>query len=356
LLTGAAAAGLVVPGRLALAQTPAASPVASDAAGITHRQIETNGISMHIAEAGSGPLVIMVHGFPEIWYSWRHQLPALAAAGFHAVAPDMRGCGDTDVPEEVEAYSLRNQIDDILGLIDALGAEQAVVMGHDVGAGVTWALAELYPDRIAAHVTFGINYGPRSSQPPTEMIQEFAGDHFNFALYAQQPGVPEAEFEADIRRSLRMFLFGLSGDAPPDVVPFIFEEKPAGEPLFEGMPDPDTLPAWLSEADLDVYTEAYEKTGFTGAFNGYRNFDSDWEDLPEVGTLGVQQPVLYLGGRRDPAVIYTMEAIPAMEAAVPDLRRIVLYPGCGHWTQQERPDDVNVELLDFLRRGVGEWS
>jgi pimeloyl-ACP methyl ester carboxylesterase len=350
--------GAAATGRNAFAQTPVASPAAppvaeADLSGVTHRRIQANGIELHIAEAGSGPLVVFVHGFPEIWYSWRHQLPALAAAGYHAVALDLRGYGESDAPDGVEHYSLRNHLTDLLGLFDALEAEQAVLVGHDIGAGITWAATELHPERVAAHVTLGIAYGPRPEVPPTEMIGQFAGDHFNFALYAQQPDLPESEFEADIRRSMRVFMYSLSGDAPPDVVPYLFEEKMAGTPMFDGLPDPEALPDWLSDDDLDVYVAAFEESGFAGAFNGYRNFDFDWSDLPEVGTLGIQQPALYIGGRRDPAVMYTLGALPAMEASVPDLRRIVLLPGRGHWTQQEQPDDVNAELLDFLQREIG---
>lgn len=353
----AAGAGLIAAG----AQAPVATPEPGvDAPGeaatgpgsliIRQRRVETNGIGMHIAEAGTGPLVVLVHGFPEIGYSWRHQLPALAAAGYHAVAPDMRGCGETDAPQDVESYSLRNQVADIIGLLDALDAEQAVLVGHDVGAGATWACTELHPDRIAAHVTLGIAYAPRSSEPPTEMIRRFAPDKFNYAIYFQEPGVAEAEFEADVRRSLLLFMYGISGDAPPDLLTYLFTGKPASAGALDGVPEPETLPAWLSETDLDVYAGAYERTGFTGALNAYRNFDHDWADLPEVGTIGVKQPVLFIGGRRDPAVFFTQEWIDPMVNALPNLRRIVLLPRCGHWTQQERPDDVNAELIDFLRR------
>jgi len=331
-------------------------PAAVDSA-TTHRQIETNGISMHIAEAGAGPLVVLVHGWPEIWYSWRHQLPALAAAGYHAVAPDLRGYGESDAPEPVESYSLRNQTADIIGLLDALDAEQAVLVGHDVGAGVTWACAELYPERVAAHATLGIAYGPRSPVPPLQQTRQFAGDAFSFLEFFQKEGIAEAELEADVRRTLRLFLYALSGDAPPELVPYLFTGRPADAGILDGMPEPETLPAWLTEADLDVYAEAYERSGFRGGLNGYRNFDRDWEELPEVGATGVLQPALFIGGTRDSAVIFTgYEALQAMEAAVPNLRKIVLLPGVGHWTQQERPDEVNFELIDFLQRGIGPWE
>jgi pimeloyl-ACP methyl ester carboxylesterase len=349
------AGGLAVAGARSAAQEPQGTPLSAGEPAITHRQIETNGISMHIAEAGTGPLVVLVHGWPELWYSWRHQLPALAAAGYHAVALDLRGYGESDAPPEIASYSMRNQIADILGLLDALDAEQAVLVGHDIGAGITWACAELHPERIAAHVTLGIPYGPRGQKSQIEMTEEFAGDNFSFLGYFQKPGVAEAELEVDPRRSLRQIMYALSGDAPPDLVPYLFTGKPADAGILDGMPDPATLPPWLSEADLDVYAEAYERTGFRGSFGFYRNFDHDWQDLPEVGTLGVQQPALFIGGWRDSAVIFTgFEALEAMIAAVPNLRKIVLLPGVGHWAQQESPDAVNFELIGFLQSEFGQ--
>lgn len=360
-LTGLAAGavlstvGLATPGHATSNQPPRSTPTAdAHVPGVTHRQVETNGISMHIAEAGTGPLVVLVHGWPELWYSWRHQLTALAAAGYHAVAPDLRGYGETEAPEPVESYSLRNQIADIIGLLDAFDAERAVLVGHDVGAGITCACAELHPDRVAAHVSLGIPYGPRAEAPPVERTRSFAGDRFSFLDYFNRPGVGEAELGGDPRRSLRLILYALSGDAPPDLVPFLFTGKPADAGILDGIPEPKPLPAWLTEADLDVYAEAYERTGFRGPLNGYRNLDRDWAELPEVGTIGVNQPALFIGGRRDSALIFFDYGVfDAMEAAVPNLRKIVLLPGVGHWTQQERPDDVNLELIDFLDRESG---
>ncbi len=347
---------LASPRRGALAQDAPATPrPGGDASAITHRQIETNGISMHIAEAGSGPLVVLVHGWPELWYSWRHQLPALAAAGYHAVAPDLRGFGESDAPEPIEAYSMRNLTADIIGVLDALGADRAVLVGHDWGAGITWACTELYPERIAAHVTLGIAYAPRPQVSPAEMARQFAGDAFSFLQYVQQPGVAEAELEADVRRSLRLITYALSGDAPPDLVPYLFTGKPTDAGFLDGMPEPTTLPAWLTEADLDVYSEAFERTGFRGSFGMYRNYDQNWKDLPQVGATGVNQPVLFVGGLRDSAVIFVPldELLQDMQAAVPNLRKIVLLPGVGHWTQQEAPDEVNFELIGFLQRDSG---
>jgi pimeloyl-ACP methyl ester carboxylesterase len=320
---------------------PTAAP-----AGISHRRVETNGVTMHIAEAGIGPLVVLVHGWPELWYSWRHQLPVLAEAGFHAVAPDLRGYGDTDASGTDEGYALSNLAADIVGLIDALGAERAVLVGHNWGANIAWACAEMQPERVAAVVALSVPYRRRPPVPPTEVLRQFAPDTPNVSPYPL--GLTEAELEADARRSLRRLLYALSGDAPPDLVPRLFKERGASGGVLDSMPEPDELPGWLSEADLDRYAQAYARTGFWGPLGVYRNQDRDWQEHPEIGATGLKQPALFIGGRRDPAVLFGQ--IEPMEAAVPSLRRVVLLPNCGHWTQQERPLDVNAELLDFLHR------
>ncbi len=316
---------------------------------ITHRHVQSNGIKMHIAEAGEGPLVVMLHGFPELWYSWRHQLPALADAGYHAVAPDLRGYGDTDAPPAIESYSLLNMTADIAGILDALGEEKAVIVGNDWGANIAWWCARLYPHRFVAVVALNIPYEPH---PPAsaEMIKQWAGKAFNFALYFQEPGVAEKELEADIRRSLRLFLYAFSGDAPVDLIPTLFTKKPADAGALDGMPEPQTLPTWLSEADLDYCTQVFMRTGFKGALNRYRNRDRDWEELSRLGELRVEQSVLFIGGERDSTVRFAN--IEAMRAALSKLRKVVLLPGCGHWVQQERPVVVNAEMINFLRQEI----
>jgi pimeloyl-ACP methyl ester carboxylesterase len=303
---------------------------------------------MHIAEAGNGPLVVLLHGFPELWYSWRHQLPVLAAAGYHAVAPDLRGFGDTDASAADEAYAPSNQAADIVGLVDALGATKAVLVGHDWGANIAWTCAELYPRRIAGLVALAVPYRPRPPVPPSEVLRQFLPAEAAPSPYPL--GVTEAELEADVRRSLRAFYYALSGDAPPDVVPRLFKERAPSGHVLAGMPEPGNPLAWLSGDDLDHYAQAYTRTGFHGALGVYRNQDRDWHEHAEIGTVGVRQPALFIGGRRDPAVLFGK--LEPMEAAVPNLRRIVLLPDCGHWTQQERPEDVNDEILAFLRREV----
>jgi pimeloyl-ACP methyl ester carboxylesterase len=312
---------------------------------VTHRRLQSNGIGMHVAEAGSGPLVVLLHGFPELWYSWRHQLPVLAAAGYHALAPDLRGYGGSDAQAADEGYAPSNLAADVVGLLDALGAGQAVLVGHDWGANIAWACAELFPERVAGLVALGVPYRPRPPAPPSQMLRQFVGG----AVASPYPlGVTQAELEADPHRSLRRLLYALSGDAPPDLVPRLFRQRAPSGRVLDGMPEPEELPGWLGDADLGEYARAYARTGFWGPLGVYRNQDRDWREHPEIGTAGVRQPALFIGGRRDPAVLFGR--LEPMEAAVPNLRRIVLLPNCGHWTQQERPGDVNDELLDFLRR------
>jgi pimeloyl-ACP methyl ester carboxylesterase len=322
----------------------------TDLPNITHRKIQTNGINMHIAEAGEGFPVIFLHGFPELWYSWRHQLPAIAAAGFHAIAPDQRGYGETDAPPDIESYSMGHLTADIIGLLDTLKAEKGVLVGHDWGSGVAWACAELYPERVAAMFHLGIAYTPRGDLPPTEFIAQFAGDHFNFALYFQEPGVAETELERDPKDTMRRFIYALSGDAPPGTVEYLFTEKRAGTGMLEGMPNPETLPAWLTEADLDYYTQELSRTGVRGGLNWYRNMDSDWRELPQIGATGIIQPVSYMGGRRDPTVMYA--PFDPMISAVPKLRKMIFLETAGHWIHQERAVEVNQGLVEFLKSEV----
>ena len=311
---------------------------------ITHRTIETNGINMHIAEAGDGPLVLLVHGFPELWYSWRHQLPALADAGYHAVAPDVRGYGRTDAPEAIESYTMLNHTADAVGVLDALGEKTAVVVGHDWGAPMAWSCALLYPDRFSAVAALSVPFMPRSPIPPTQLLKQMFPNNFFYILYFQQPGPAEAELEADVRKFMRLMLYGASGDAPQDA---LLSQKPKDAKFLEGMPEPKQLPSWLTEADLDYYTHEFERTGFRGGLNRYRNMDRDWEQLPQLAGAKVQQPALFIAGDRDGVLSFT--GVDAMKANVPNLRDVIMLSGCGHWTQQERPAEVNAALIQFLR-------
>jgi pimeloyl-ACP methyl ester carboxylesterase len=319
---------------------------------VTHRRIRANGIGVHVAEAGRGPLVVLLHGFPELWYSWRHQLDALAEAGHHAAAPDVRGYGDTDAPPAVERYRMRELVDDVAGLLDALHEDRAALVGHDWGARIAWHFAQLHPERVAALVALGVPFSPRL--PTVAELRRFSGTAFNFALYFQEPGVAEAELGADARRTVRLFLHALSGDAPPDLVDTLYRGKPASAGALDGMPEPDGFPPWLGEKDLDVYARSFARTGFRGALNRYRNLDRDAAELAHLADVEVAAPALFIGGDRDPAVRFA--SLEPMKARVPNLRDVVLLAGCGHWTQQERPGEVNARMIQFLRRELARDS
>jgi pimeloyl-ACP methyl ester carboxylesterase len=314
---------------------------------ITHRKVEANGINIHIAEAGTGPLVLMLHGYPELWYSYRHQLPALAEAGYHAVATDVRGYGQSDCPEAIEAYSMKNMVADAVAILDALGEETAVVIGHDWGAPMAWTSAVLHPERFRAVVGLSVPYTPRSPAPPTQMFKAIFQDNFFYMLYFQEPGVAEVEFEADARQSMKLFMYAASGEVRGDPeLPKMFMGKKKGAKLFDGVSAPAKLPPWLTDEDLDYYAENFKQTGFRGGLNRYRNMDRDWEELPQLAEAKVTQPALFVAGEYDAVIM--MRNPETMKPYMEDLRKLVILPGCGHWTQQERPAEVNAEIIAFL--------
>jgi pimeloyl-ACP methyl ester carboxylesterase len=321
---------------------------------IQHRTIEANGIRMHLAEEGSGPLVVLCHGFPESWYSWRHQLPALAAAGFHAVAPDMRGYGATDAPEEIGRYTLLHLVGDVIGILDALGAETAVVAGHDWGAPVAWHAALLRPDRFRGVVGLSVPYRPRGTAPPTSLMPQ-TDDAMFYQLYFQAPGIAEAELARDVRGTIRRLLYSFSGEGFPSVSarsPFggAMVAKRGG--VLDGTVAPDVLPGWISEADIDVFAGEFAHTGFRGGLNWYRNIDRNWELLASYADARVTVPALYVAGDRDLVVAFPGmdQLIANLSKFVPDLRGTSILPGCGHWTQQERPGEVTDAILSFLKK------
>jgi pimeloyl-ACP methyl ester carboxylesterase len=320
---------------------------------IKHRFVETNGIRMHIAEAGEGPLVVLLHGWPESWYSWRHQLHALAEAGFHAVAPDQRGYGQTDRPEEIDKYTILHLTGDVVGLLDALGEQTAVVAGHDWGAPVAWQSALYRPDRFRAVIGLSVPYLPRGPVRPTTAMPENEHGVF-YQTYFQKPGVAETELEQDPRTSLRKILYNASGDAPA-MGTFAGSELaglvPRGGGLLTQMVDPDPLPGWLTEADIDFYAGEFQRAGFRGGLNWYRNVDRNWELTGAYSGALITIPALFAAGERDVVVAFrgVRELIDNLSVFVPKLRRTLLLPGCGHWTQQERPAEVNAAMIEFLR-------
>jgi pimeloyl-ACP methyl ester carboxylesterase len=323
--------------------------------GVAHRTVQANGIHLHIAEQGEGPLVVMCHGFPECWYSWRHQLAALSAAGFHAVAPDMRGYGQSDRPEAIDQYTLLHLVGDMVGLLDALGVGQAVIAGHDWGAPIAWHAALLRPDRFRAVIGLSVPFLSRSvvffnpsAAPPTSVMPR-RDDAIFYQIYNQTPGVAEAEFEHDVRQT---FLKVLGGGPRERPVSGLVGMVPRGRGSLSDRPTPATLPSWLKEADIDFYVREFERTGFRGGLNWYRNIDRNWELLAPFAGAKVTVPALYMAGDRDLVVGFQgMDHVIANLASdVPRLRRKIMLPGCGHWTQQERASEVNAAMIDFLRQ------
>ena len=324
--------------------------------GPTSRTIETNGIRMHLLEQGHGPLVLLCHGWPELAHSWRHQLAALAGAGYRAVAPDMRGFGGTDAPDDPAAYTLLHLTGDMVGVLDALGADTAVVVGHDWGAPVAWHCALFRPDRFRAVVGLSVPHAPRGPASIPALVRAKGLDRFYMA-YFQEPGVAERELEADPYETFRRLLFSASGDAPegagwPVMVP-------PGKTLVDACAVPETLPPWLTEEDLRLYADAYGKSGFRGGLNWYRNMDRNWALTgpwggPHGNRLPASTPALFIVGDRDGVIRMPGldKAYQNLEQLVPGLRRKVVVPGAGHWIQQEAPEAVNGALLSFLREIV----
>jgi pimeloyl-ACP methyl ester carboxylesterase len=321
---------------------------------LKHRFVEANGLRIHIAEQGEGPVVLLCHGFPESWHSWRHQLSALAEAGFRAVAPDMRGYGETQSPHDVDQYTLLHLVGDMVGLLDALGAETAVIVGHDWGAPVAWHAALLRPDRFRGVVGLSVPYIPRgqvysnTNLPRTE-------DSVFYQEYFQAPGVAEAELERNVRSTVRTLLYSASGDVPvPDIAP---ANGGAGmvsrqHGLLANMINPPSLPAWISEAEAYVYIEQFTQSGYRGGLNWYRNISRNRELLAPFEGLKITVPALYIVGDRDLVLAFKgMDSVIAdLPQTVPLLQQTIVLPKCGHWTQQERPEEVNAAIVGFLKR------
>jgi pimeloyl-ACP methyl ester carboxylesterase len=315
---------------------------------ISFRFIETNGIRMRIAEMGdSGPLVILAHGWPESWYSWRHQMVALADAGYRVVAPDMRGYGQTEAPQAVEDYNITELAADMVGIVDAFGEEQAIIMGHDWGSIVAWNTVLLHPERFSALVAMSVPYGGRPSRSPLEVWKQQFGDNFYYILYHQEPGVAEAEYDSDPRGLLsRLYLSPTS----PREAPQVTDPLRSAGGWIPRLGAPTSLPDWLNEEDLDYVVSLFESAGFRGGINYYRNFHRNWEITPQLSGAKVTVPTLFVAGERDVVIggASQEQLTGSMSRVVEDLRGVVLLPEAGHWIQQELPEDTNRAVLEFL--------
>ena len=317
--------------------------------GGTHRTVDAFGTRIHLVEHGEGPVVLLVHGFPESWYSWRHQLGPLADAGYRAVAIDVRGYGRSAAPVEVSAYGMLSHVADNVGVLDALGVDTAVVVGHDWGSPIAANSALLRPDRFTAVAMLSVPYSPRGDRRPSDVFPTMVGPDEEFYItYFQQPGRAEAEIEADVRSWLLGFYVGAAADAPRPPGGGSLVAVPRGGRLRDAMVVPDELPAWLGADDLAFYVGEFERSGFRGPLNRYRNVDRDWHDLTAWHKAPITVPSLFVGGDQDGPTVWGGHAIARFGDTLPALVGSHVLEGCGHWVQQEKPAEVTELLLGFL--------
>jgi pimeloyl-ACP methyl ester carboxylesterase len=313
----------------------------------TERLVDTNGVRLRVIEAGDrgAPVVVLAHGFPELAYSWRAQIPVLADAGYHVLAPDQRGYGGSSRPDAIEAYNIHELTADIVGLLDDVGAERAAWVGHDWGAIMVWNAPLLHPDRVAAVAALSVPVVPRAKVPPTQALRRTFGENFFYMLYFQEPGVADAELNGDPARTMRRLMGG--EPAPGDQNAALRMLTPGPEGFIDRLAEPERLPGWISQDELDHYIGEFSRTGFTGGLNWYRNLDRNWETTPELAGAKISVPCLFIGGSADPVLSFTRRDRAAEVITGP--YREVMIDGAGHWLQQERPDEVNAHLLDFLK-------
>ncbi len=323
----------------------------AEMAEVTHEQVAANGIDLHVALAGprDGRPVVLCHGFPELWYSWRHQLAALGGAGYRVLAPDLRGYGQSSHPTEVADYGSDRLTADLCALLDHYGYEVAAFSGHDWGSAVVWDLGRLHPDRVACICNMSVPYRQAPARP-TDIFKHLFGDRFFYMLYFQEVGPAEAEFDADPRRFVRTMLYAASGSAVADAD----IERALGAPA-EGTkfldvltPPPDQLPSWITERDVDVYTEGLCRGGLFGPLSFYRNIDANWKRTKDIPASVYDMPTGFITGSLDPVNLMAPDAATEMAAALPDFRGATVIEGAGHWVQQERPAETNAALLAFL--------
>ena len=343
-------AGLMLGGQQSKAQDAIAAAAESPLPGVSFRFIETNGIRMRVAVAGeSGPLVILVHGWPESWYSWRHQIRALADAGYRVVAPDNRGYGATETPPNVEDYRIEQLAADMVGIIDAYSEEQAIIIGHDWGALIAWNSVLLHPERFSAIAALSVPFGTARAARPSRMAAQL-GDNFNYVTYLVEPSASDEEFDADPRNTLRR-IYAFTSPTWPKKEPVVTDPLRAAGGWLNRLGEPIGLPPWMTEADLDYLAGQFTNHSFRAPINYYRNMDQNWENTSHLAAAKVAIPALFIAGAEDHAIggANAEQIAAGMALAVPGLRSTVVIPGAGHWIQQEKPAETNRALLDFIR-------
>lgn len=315
-----------------------------------HGYVHTNGIRMHYVEQGSGPLILLCHGWPESWFSWRHQIAPLARAGYRVVAMDQRGYADTDAPQAIDAYNVLNLVADLVGLVHALGEEHAILVGHDWGSMVAASAALLRPDMFRKLALLSVPYLPRQTLRPAVRFQLLAQEQHFYQQYFQEPGRIERELDADVRRALLGILYSASGQARSSEKhrhsSFVRFDKASR--LVDSLVFPDEQLAWLTTEELDYFTAQFKVSGFRGGINWYRNFDRNWELTPFLDGARILQPTVFIAGELDGVLKMAKDEYETLERNVPNLKGKHLIAGIGHYAQQEAPDAVNQLLLSFL--------
>ncbi|CAN5400791.1 alpha/beta hydrolase [soil metagenome] len=312
---------------------------------LKHNYAYTNGVRLHYVEQGSGPLVVLCHGWPESWYSWRNQIETLANAGYRVVAPDQRGYGHSDTPLAVEAYGIFDLVGDLVGLVHSLGEEKAILIGHDWGSMVAAPTALLRPDIFDAVGLLSVPYIPRRSVRPAMRFETMSQKRHFYQAYFQSVGHVEKELEEDLRKTILGVLYTASGDWSGNGFA-VFEKNTR---LVDNLAIPEKLPAWLTEQDISQYVEQFGASGFRGPINWYRNMDRNWAATAFLSGAKLSQPTIFIAGEKDGVLKIAAEEYEALERNVPNLTKKVLIPGAGHWIQQERSSEVNELLISFVR-------
>jgi pimeloyl-ACP methyl ester carboxylesterase len=312
----------------------------------TERLVETNGVQLRVIDAGEpgAPVVVLAHGFPELAYSWRHQIPALAEAGYRVLAPDQRGYGGSSKPVAVDAYDIAELSADLVGLLDDIGAERAVLVGHDFGGVVAWTAPLLHPDRFSGVVGLSFPPVPRPRVPTTQAFRKVFGDNFFYILYFQEPGPADAELSRDPATTLRRMLAAQTADEAAALRML----APGPEGFIDRIPEPGGLPDWISQHEFDHYVDEFTRNGFTAPLNWYRCFDRNWELTATTPAATIAVPSLFIGGAADPTLAYTPRN--RVRDVVSGDYREVMIEDAGHWLMEQKPGEVNKILLDYLSR------
>jgi pimeloyl-ACP methyl ester carboxylesterase len=351
-LGGLGVGGLVAARASAAQQT--AVPATSDFPA-PHYVRTSEGLRMAVYEAGEGGTpVVLSHGFPELAYSWRHQLPALAEAGFWALAPDQRGYGNTQQPLAIEAYDITRLCGDLVSLLDARGIDKAFFCGHDWGGGVVWMMPRLFPERVRGIIGVNTPSSPPPPSAPIAMLRKMRGES-NYVVSFQEPYKAESVLEEDVLKTFSMFL--RKGLVDPKAMADLPEDSPMRNfdllTLLKSIPDASLIPgeSIVSDAELNVFVETYRRTGFAGGVNWYRNIDRNWELTRQLDhRIGKEIPCLYVGAEND--AVLPPSSANGMENFIADLEKQTI-ADCGHWTQQEKPAELNAIVLEWLGRKSG---